>query len=297
VDIGADEYSETGTSPAGSPTFIQVPSSSSAGDYTISWGSSDTSNATYVLEESSSEDFSGDIRTAYTGPSLSTTISDKSEGTFYYRVKATKDGYQDSAWRTGAHGCVVDTKAQEFSSSNWVSTFYLAYWNRAGEPEGMDYWAGMIDSGELEATGVAENFAQQPEAKETYPYFNSPETATQEERSEFVQAVYRNLLNLDLPADDEGILYWVNELATGASTPGALIGNIISSALQEAGENWRTIQNKTRVAGYYTESFRETGQEWTKGEHRAQAIEVMQGVGSDPATVTTGKQRVDGILP
>ena len=95
----------------GTPSFIQVPSSSDTGNFTISWGRSSTSEVTYVLEEATSEDFTENLRTAYTGPRQNTTISGKSDGTYYYRVKATKDGYQDSEWRVGSNGCVVSTEA------------------------------------------------------------------------------------------------------------------------------------------------------------------------------------------
>ena len=92
----------------GIPSSITVPSSDSDGSYTVSWGSSSTSNVTYVLQEATNSSFSSGLRTAYSGTSRSTTITGRSSGTtYYYRVKATRSGYTDSSWRTGSNGCTV----------------------------------------------------------------------------------------------------------------------------------------------------------------------------------------------
>jgi len=93
---------------AGTPSSITVPSSDSDGSYTVSWGSSSTSSVTYVLQEATNSSFSSGLRTAYSGSSTSTTITGRSSGTtYYYRVKETRSGYNDSAWRTGSNGCTV----------------------------------------------------------------------------------------------------------------------------------------------------------------------------------------------
>ena len=103
--IGSYEASDLPV--AGTPSFIQVPSTSSTGNYTINWGSSSTSGVTYFLEEATNSTFTSDLRTAYTGSNLSASITGRSDGTYYYRVKATKDGYEDSEWEVGGNGCTV----------------------------------------------------------------------------------------------------------------------------------------------------------------------------------------------
>ena len=98
----------TSISTAGTPSSITMPSNDSDGSYTVSWGTSSTSSVTYVLEEATNLSFSSDLRTAYSGTPTSTTITGRSSGTtYYYRVKATRSGYTDSAWRTGSNGCTV----------------------------------------------------------------------------------------------------------------------------------------------------------------------------------------------
>jgi hypothetical protein len=96
------------TPTAGTPSSIFVPSSDSDGNYTVSWGTSSTSGVTYVLEEATNSGFTSGKRTAYSGSSTSRNITGRSNGvTYYYRVKATKNGYNNSAWNPGSNGCTV----------------------------------------------------------------------------------------------------------------------------------------------------------------------------------------------
>ena len=110
---------------AGTPSSIQVPPTSTTGSYTVSWGSSSTSGVTYVLEEATNSTFTSGRRTAYTGSNLSASITGRSDGIYYYRVKATKDGYEDSDWRTGSNECTVNVESAEVTvnpvTSNTVS--------------------------------------------------------------------------------------------------------------------------------------------------------------------------------
>jgi hypothetical protein len=92
----------------GAPSSLFVPGSDADGTYTVSWGASTTSGATYVLEEAANSTFSSGLRTAYSGPEMNTTISGRNGGsTYYYRVKASRIGYADSLWQVGANGCSV----------------------------------------------------------------------------------------------------------------------------------------------------------------------------------------------
>jgi len=105
---GSNSCLVTITPTAGTPSSITVPSSDNDGSYTVNWGSSSTSSVTYVLEEARNSSFTSYRRTAYSGTSRSTTITGRSNGVrYYYRVKATRSGYDDSTWRTGSNSCLV----------------------------------------------------------------------------------------------------------------------------------------------------------------------------------------------
>lgn len=99
-----------GSAQVGTPPWITVPASNITGSYTVSWGAASTTDVTYVLQEATNASFSSVLRTAYSGAATSASITGRSVGTtYYYRVKATKTGYTDSAWRTGSNGCAVSS--------------------------------------------------------------------------------------------------------------------------------------------------------------------------------------------
>ncbi len=101
------------------PSSCSVPSSDSDGVYTVNWDASSTGGASYRLEERKN---SGSWSYVTSGTSRSCSITGKSDGTYTYRVKATKSGYTDSSWRNSG-GCVVsiassDTTPPTFNSVN-----------------------------------------------------------------------------------------------------------------------------------------------------------------------------------
>ena len=71
-----------------------------------------------------------------------------------------------------------------WSNRRWVLAFYVGYGNGAAEPGGLDYWVNLIQQGELDVQAVADNFAMSAEARAQYPYFDSPQTATDENRAD-----------------------------------------------------------------------------------------------------------------
>jgi YD repeat-containing protein len=91
--------------PPGIPASITVPSSSSTGSYTISWGVASGTLTAYELYEATNAGFTGETL-AYSGTALSKAISGKGNGTYYYRVRAC-NGTICSGYRTGANPTVV----------------------------------------------------------------------------------------------------------------------------------------------------------------------------------------------
>jgi hypothetical protein len=61
-----------------------------------------------VLQEATNKTFTSGLRRAYSGTGTRASITGRSSGkTYYYRVKAIRSGYTDSAWRTAGNGCKV----------------------------------------------------------------------------------------------------------------------------------------------------------------------------------------------
>lgn len=87
LDAAGNRTSVTSIAIPGQPGAVVVPASSMTGNYTISWGASTGSFNRYELYEATSSNFSGQVQ-VYSGTALSSALSGKGNGTYYYRVRA-----------------------------------------------------------------------------------------------------------------------------------------------------------------------------------------------------------------
>ena len=108
------------------PPSITGPATSSTGGYAITCGSSATTGASYVFEESAN---SGAWTPVYTGTATSADFISKMNGTYQYRVKATKAGYSDSGWITSGV-VIVDLNSPQTTASAMGFTF--GTWTSSG---------------------------------------------------------------------------------------------------------------------------------------------------------------------
>jgi len=105
--------------PPGTPGAPSVPSSSPTGSYTVSWGSSGGSVSSYNLYEATNPGFSGE-GLVYSGGALSTGISGRGNGTYYYRVRAC-NASGCSSYSAGPNGITVAIPIQVLNPSLYVT--------------------------------------------------------------------------------------------------------------------------------------------------------------------------------
>lgn len=86
------------------PASLNVPPSSSTGNYTVSWTNS-TGATSYDLQDDISPSFTSPMP-VYTGPNTSYNVTSMSIGTYYYRVRAS-NASGTSSWTVGTNGCTV----------------------------------------------------------------------------------------------------------------------------------------------------------------------------------------------
>lgn len=99
---GAQGCAIPGTAAVAAPTSLTFTSIILHG-YTLKWGASVTSGASYILEEATNSAFTAGLRTAYSGTAKSVNITSRTtDKIYYYRVRAITAGSKDSAWRTGS---------------------------------------------------------------------------------------------------------------------------------------------------------------------------------------------------
>lgn len=88
------------------PPSISVPGSSITGSYSISWGASTGTVTAYELYEATNASFSGQTM-VYSGPGTSGPLSGRTNGTYYYRVRACSTSAACSGYRTGGNSITV----------------------------------------------------------------------------------------------------------------------------------------------------------------------------------------------
>lgn len=158
-----------------------------------------------------------------------------------------------TSWLTKA-SALRTADATEFKI---LSEMYLAYFNRAPDAVGLDYWASQAVDWQAAQPGVtfskvngdiANVFSGTPEAISAYGTVTQQSSPAQLQT--FVTSVYNNVLNR--APDSAGLNYWVGNLQTGASSPGSFIRDIIYSVNAQTGSADNLYLNsKTTVGNYF----------------------------------------------
>ncbi|MCQ9425631.1 DUF4214 domain-containing protein [Pseudomonas sp. LJDD11] len=164
------------------------------------------------------------------------------------------------------------------TTSAQVQQLYVAYLGRAADQGGLDYWLGQLNATPATITldQIRTNFVNdQPEYAAAYAGLN---------RTEIVSKIYLNLFGR--PADAGGLAYWTTGGGATVAADQLLVAFINGASATDA----KTVANKVLVSEVYTS---------TAGADYAQtdAVAVLAGVNSTPASVTTALGRLtDGSL-
>jgi hypothetical protein len=165
-----------------------------------------------------------------------------------------------------------------------LEELYVAYFGRAADPAGLEYWLIEEDLGTPDST-IALQFVPQAETLSLYPLLDNPAmlATSSAAQSTFVNAVYENLFGHQ--ADLQGLAYWQSQLNSKAS-PGFMVLQIIAGAL---GSDKTAIQNKAAAAGNYTNAFANASNPaltWDASVDPAQSHATLATVTSVSTTVT-----------
>jgi hypothetical protein len=90
-----------------------------------------------------------------------------------------------------------------------VQQLYSEYLGREADPTGMDYWAGLLGSGQQPIEAIRSAFAASPEAA-AYAQAEAADRATNEA---YISGLYQG--GLDREADVAGLDYWTDQLTSG----------------------------------------------------------------------------------
>ena len=131
------------------------------------------------------------------------------------------------------------------ATSTQLQELYVAYFGRAADPLGLDYWVAKGTT----TKAFASNMYAQPEFKSAY---GSLSTESQ------VNQIYKNLF--DREADVAGLTYWTQEIKLGNLELADIAVDLIWAAQNNSGssDDKAALTNRTNAAVAYTAKVKET---------------------------------------
>ncbi|MGJ8605978.1 MAG: hypothetical protein ACSHXH_17815 [Marivita sp.] len=178
-----------------------------------------------------------------------------------------------------------------------ITAFYIGYFERAADPEGLEFWTNVLEMTSLDLAAIASNFVDQPETADAHPFFANP---TEEGAGAFIAELYLNLFERT-EVDAAGLEFWTDVLLAsvngeeGALSVGEIIIQIISGAQDtEAGNDRTTILNKIDVATAFTAAANAEGITSFPEDDpiSTQASSIIANVTSEGATVVAAKTAI-----
>lgn len=198
----------------------------------------------------------------------------------------------------------------ELTPDQQISTIYTAYFGRAPDPEGLDYWlqqrrAELAEKGEIGVLNdIAESFrnvvslpADDPDNSEavSFDLFHAPAQADQATVAAFVDRVYQNLFNRspEGSADDPttGLGFWtqtIQDRLNGGEPIGDAIIDIASGAQDD---DAMVLRNKIDAGLAFAEAFRnKAGATFEVGTDRGDAVEIVADAGAGADAVAAARE-------
>lgn len=182
------------------------------------------------------------------------------------------------------------------SNLQLVTELYIAYFNRAPDPAGLNAWIADLNAGAT-ITQVANAFANSGEAKALYPFLTINSIPDQASAAGFVNAVYNNLLNRapegTIADKTTGLGYWTDQLDTGKVTPGQFILAVVQSVNQQTGTaDAATLANKVTVADFFETTVANLNAQFSL----AAATAAIAGVNGTAASVTAAEAAITATI-
>jgi cyclophilin family peptidyl-prolyl cis-trans isomerase len=163
--------------------------------------------------------------------------------------------------------------AQSESSLNLAQQMYVAYYGRAGDPGGVNYWAGQFDeSSNLDA--VLSNFGNSQEYSDNFGSLSN---------EELVDGLFLQMFNRS--SDAAGLEFYVGRLESGAATLASIAKQIVDGT---QADDQVSLDNKVAVANAFTARVETEGLDYATAD-----ISVVRTL---LAAVTSSTSTVDAAL-
>jgi hypothetical protein len=172
------------------------------------------------------------------------------------------------------------------ATSTQLQELYVAYFGRAADPTGLDYWT---EAGTTQAAFAAHMHAQ-AEFKDAY---GSKSVEAQ------VNQIYKNLF--DREADVTGLTYWTQQINLGVLKVAEIATHLIWAAQNNSGsaDDKTALTNRTNAAVAYTAEVKlstanilayqpTTTSPWVAGDNITEGVSYLSGIDKDTAHTAAG---------
>ncbi len=130
------------------------------------------------------------------------------------------------------------------ATATQLQQLYVAYFGRAADPTGLDYWVGQGTT--------TKSFAASMYAQDEFEAVNGSLSIELQ-----VNQIYQNLFGRD--GDTAGLTYWSNQIRTGALELASIANDLIYAVNNgSSATDLTALTNKTNAAVSYTEDIRES---------------------------------------
>jgi len=190
------------------------------------------------------------------------------------------------------------------SAAQQIQLIYTAYFGRAAEPGGFNFWEPVLSEGVQSLSEIADGFFNQPETREVYN-LDPGVTSTTELPSTFLflKDVYENLFGR-LP-EPGGVSFWADVLDSGAFTIGEVILKIAEGA---QGDDIDALNNRIEAGLHWKDSAETAGVKDVNPEpsfdndptnndpNYDAAVAALEGVNNDDTTVDDSKDATNSYF-
>jgi hypothetical protein len=172
------------------------------------------------------------------------------------------------------------------ATSTQLQELYVAYFGRAADPTGLDYWT---EAGTTQASFAASMYAQ---AEFTDAYGSKSVEAQ-------VNQIYKNLF--DREADVTGLTYWTQQINLGVLQVAEIATHLIWAAQNNSGsaDDKTALTNRTNAAVAYTAEVKKTtanilayqpttSSPWVAGQNITAGVTYLAGIDKDTTYTAAG---------
>lgn len=157
-----------------------------------------------------------------------------------------------------------------------LSELYVAFFNRAPDATGFNYWLTQLDAGRMTMLEITSDWATK-QAETALKYPASMTTST------FIDAIYMNVLGRN--SDASGKAFWLYALDKGILQKDNFISAIIEAAHSNGSNDGIYLTNRGSVGLEFANSGNSNG---------IQAINILKIVNADAASVIVAKSLING---